>query len=87
MKKIILIGMVACLAAACGGEEKKLFQQAQLQASKGNYAQAIDTYSRLLKKNPKHGAALTNRGILWEQVAAKDAAEKQKNREYDEQDY
>ena len=79
--------MIACLVVACGGEEKKLFQQAQLQTSKGNYTEAINIYSRLLKKNPKHSAALTNRGILWERLPAKDAAQKQKNREYAEQDY
>lgn len=86
MKKILGLFAAALLLAACGAE-KKTFQQAQLAASKGDFTQAIQIYSRLIKQNPNHYAALINRGVLWERLPAKDAKERAKNRGYAEADY
>ena len=86
MKKILGLFAAVLLLAACG-TEKKTFKQAQLAASKGNFTQAIQIYSRLIKRNPNHYAALINRGVLWERLPVKDAKERAKNRSYAEADY
>ncbi len=87
MKKIVGVIAVALLLAACGNGEKRLFKQAQLATSKGNYTQAMQLYSRLIKQDPKNASAYANRGILWERLPFKDAKERAKNRAYAEQDY
>lgn len=86
MKKILGLFAAVLLLAACG-TEKQTFKQAQLAASKGDLMQAIQIYSRLIKKNPQHYAALINRGVLWERLPVKDAKERVKNRAYAERDY
>lgn len=86
MKKILGLFAVVLFLAACG-TEKKTFKQAQLAASKGDFTQAIQIYSRLIKQNPNHYAALINRGVLWERLPVKDAKERAKNRAYAEADY
>jgi tetratricopeptide (TPR) repeat protein len=86
MKKIaVLLGM-ALLLGACDSD-KRLFQEAKLATSQGKLTQAIQIYGRLIKKNPRHFAAYTNRGILWERVPVKDAKELVKNRSFAEEDY
>lgn len=86
MKKVLALFAAAVLLAACSSE-KKSFKQARLAASKGQFTQAIQIYSRLIKHNPNHYAALINRGVLWERLPAKDAKERAKNRSYAEADY
>ncbi len=86
MKKLVLIVTLAALAVACGSD-KNLFQKAKLATAQGKLPKAMELYSRLIKKNPQFYPAYTNRGLLWEQLPAKDAAEKQKNLEFARQDY
>lgn len=86
MKKLVGVFVLAVLIVACGGE-KSLFQQARLAQAKGNYAKALSLYNQLIKQNPNHTAALSNRALVWEKMPAKDAAEKAKNRRFAEQDY
>ena len=85
MKKVIVLA-AAVLLAACNAD-RHLFKEARLETSKGNYLQAIELYSRLIKKEPKHFAAYINRGVLWERLPVKDAKERQKNRQKAEEDY
>ena len=87
MKKLLGVAAAVLLLAGCGNEDKRLFNQAQVAASKGKYTQAMQLYSRLIKKDPQNASALVNRGILWEQLPYKDATERAKNRGYAEQDY
>lgn len=87
MRKVLGLAAAVLLLAACGNADKRLFKQAQLATSKGNYTQALQLYSRLIKQDPKNSAALVNRGILWERLPVKDAKERAKNRSYAEQDY
>ena len=86
MKKQLFVIWVAFLVAACGSDTR-LFQQAKLATSKGNYQKALSLYNQLIKQNPDHAAALTNRGLIWEIMPAKTEAEKAKNRRFAEQDY
>lgn len=86
MRKVLGLAAAVLLLAACSGE-KRNFKQAQLAASKGNFTKAIQIYARIIKKNPKHYAALINRGVLWERLPVKDAKERAKNRSFAEADY
>lgn len=86
MKKQLFILFVSAVLAACGSDTR-LFQQAKLATSKGNYQKALSLYNQLIKQNPSHAPALTNRGLLWEMLPAKTEAEKAKNRHFAEQDY
>ena len=87
MKKVMGICLLAVLLAACGGSEKNLFQQARLAQAKGNYEKALSLYNQLIKQNPNHAAALTNRALVWEKMPAKNTAEKAKNQAFAEDDY
>ena len=86
MKKYTFVLLMAVLLSACNSD-KNLFQQAKLATSRGNYEQALSMYSQLIKQNPQHAAALTNRALLWEMMPAKDEAEKAKNRRFAQADY
>jgi len=86
MKKILSLWVVTVLLAACGADTN-LFQKAKLAESKGNYPKALSLYNQLIKQNPNHAAAFTNRALVWERMPAKTAAEKAKNRAFAEQDY
>ena len=86
MKKIIGILVCALWVCACSNETK-LFKQARLAQARGNYQKAITLYNQLLKQNPNHVEALTNRGLVWEKMPAKDRAERIKNRQHAEEDY
>ncbi len=85
MKKYSFVLLVALLVAC--GSDTRLFQQAKLATSKGNYTKARELYNQLIKQNPQHAAALTNRGFLWEMMPVKNEAEKAKNTRFAEQDY
>ena len=86
MKKVMIWVAAVVLLAACN-ENRRLFQEARLATSKGNYTQAIELYSRLIKKVPNHYPAYINRGVLWERLPVKDAKERQQNRTRAEEDY
>lgn len=86
MKKVLSLLVVAVFLSACGADTN-LFQKAKLAESKGNYPKALALYNQLIKQNPQHAAALTNRALVWERMPAKTAAEKEKNRSFAEQDY
>ena len=86
MKKI-LMGFLAILLLVSCSEDKRLFQKARLAASKGHYSEAVQMYSQLIKHNPKHYAALINRGVLLERLPVKDIQERNRNRELAETDY
>ena len=86
MKKILGFMVAVLLLGACNSDVS-LFKKAQLAASKGKISEALQLYSRLLKQNPKAATAYLNRGVLWENLPAKDAKEKQKNRAFAKQDY
>lgn len=86
MKKYAGLILLTLLAAACGSDTR-LFQQAKLATSRGKYEKALDLYNRLIKQNPQHAAALTNRGLLWETLPAKTPAQKAQHRHYAEADY
>lgn len=86
MRRVLSLLAFVLLLAACGGD-KQLFKQAKLAASKGNFTKAIQIYSRIIKQNPNHYAALINRGVLWERLPVKDGKERAKNRGYAESDY
>ena len=86
MKKIIGILVCALFVCACNSDTK-LFKKARLAQAQGNYQKALALYNQLLKQKPDYPAALTNRGLVWEKMPAKDTAEKAKNREHAEQDY
>ena len=80
MKKILLIGILAVCLAACSGKEASLFSKAQQLTQKGNFAKAIHLYSQIIKNNPNSTAAYASRGLLYERLKAKDAAELKKNK-------
>ena len=86
MKKLTVLLVSVLLFAGCSAD-KRLFQKAQLAASKGEYEQAISLYSRILKKEPNHSAALVNRGVLWERMPVENVQERAHNRQLAEQDY
>lgn len=86
MKKLAGLVLIAFLGVACNSDNS-LFKRAQLAASKGKISEAMQLYTRLLKQNPNAATAYLNRGVLWENLPAKDAKEKQKNRKFAEQDY
>ena len=86
MKKYLLIVSICVVLSACGSQTS-LFQQAKLATSKGNYQKALSLYNQLIKQNPNHAPALTNRGLVWEMLPTKTEAEKAKNRHFAEQDY
>lgn len=86
MKKVCTVLAALLLAAACSSDTR-LFKEAQMATSKGNFTQAIQLYTRLLKQQPQNAAALANRGLLWERLPVKNAQERAKNRSYAEQDY
>ena len=86
MKKIFGILICAVMVCACSSDTK-LFKKARLAQTRGNYPKALALYNQLLKQKPDYPAALTNRGLVWEKMPAKDAAEKAKNRQYAQEDY
>ncbi len=86
MKKFCNL-VVLCICLAACSSDTRLFQQAKLAQAQGNFQKALTLYNKLVRQNPQHAAALTNRGLLWELMPAKDEAEKAKNRHYAEQDY
>ena len=86
MKKLFFCVCVAVCLTACSSENR-LFKKARLATSKGDFRQAIEIYSRVIKHNPNNFAALMNRGVLWERLPVKDAKERQKNRRNAEKDY
>lgn len=86
MKKYLSLVWIVFVFAACSSDTR-LFQKAKLATSKGNYEKALSLYSQLIKQNPNHAPALTNRGLIWEMLPAKTEAEKAKNRHFAEQDY
>lgn len=87
MKKIFGIVLVGCLLAACGNSESSLFRKAQRLTRKGEYSQAIGAYSAILKKNPQNYAAYAGRGLLYEQLKAKDAKELVQYKQLARKDY
>jgi len=86
MKKTLCVAFACAMLAACGSDTR-LFQQAKLATSKGNYQKALSLYNQLIKQNPDHAAALTNRGLIWEMLPTKTETEKAKNRQFAQQDY
>ena len=86
MKNFVKIAVLCVCFVACNSDTR-LFQQAKLAQSQGNLSKALGLYNKLIRQNPQHAAALTNRGLLWELLPVKDAAERAKNRKYAEQDY
>ncbi|MGN0023907.1 MAG: tetratricopeptide repeat protein [Candidatus Avelusimicrobium sp.] len=86
MKKVLSLLAAVLWLAACGGD-KAMFKQAQLATSKGDFTKAIQIYSRIIKQDPNHYAAIVNRGVLWERLPVKDAKERAKNRRFAEADY
>ena len=54
---------------------------------KGHLEKAIQAYSSIIKKNPHHYAAYVSRGLLYEQLKAKDAEQAKKNKQLAERDY
>ncbi len=86
MKKIIGIVVCALIMCACNNETK-LFKQARLAQARGNYPKALALYNQLIKQNPEQVSALTNRGLVWEKMPAKNAAEKAKNLQHAEEDF
>lgn len=87
MKKCLVLVVSVLLLAACTSKQDKLFKQAQLATDKGEFTKAIQLYTAVLKKNPKHIAARTNRGVLFERLKTKSARERLKNQKLAEQDY
>lgn len=86
MKKI-LSAVIVCVCLAACSSDTRLFQQARKAQAQGNLSKALNLYNKLIRQNPNHAAALTNRGLVWELMPAKDTAEKTKNKRYAEQDY
>ncbi|RYE56469.1 MAG: tetratricopeptide repeat protein [Sphingobacteriales bacterium] len=60
---IILLGAMTFLS--CKQSEESLFNQAVALDKSGKYRDAINTYSQVLKRNPKNEMALYNRAICW----------------------
>ena len=87
MKKCLVLAVSILLLAACTSKQDKLFKQAQLATDKGEFTKAIQLYTAVLKQNPKHIAARTNRGVLFERLKTKSARERLKNQKLAEQDY
>ena len=87
MKKVLLICLSVMLLMACSSSEDKLFRKAQILTDKGQFEKAIQTYSTIIKKNPQHYPAYVSRGLLYERVKVKDAAQAKKNKQLAERDY
>ena len=87
MKKFFGMLLVVCLLAACSSTESSLFRKAQRLTSKGEYSQAISVYSSILKKNPQSYAAYAGRGLLYEQLKAKDSKELTQYKQLAKKDY
>ena len=86
MKKLFVLLGCSLLFCACN-RESTAFKEAQLAASKGDFSQAIQQYSYLIKKNPRHYAAFINRGILRERLPVENEQQRRKNQQLAEQDY
>ena len=86
MKKSLSVALICAVFAACSSDTR-LFQQAKLATSRGNYQKALSLYNQLIKQNPQHAPAFTNRGLIWERLPAKTEDDKAKNRHFAEQDY
>ncbi len=87
MKKVCFVCLSVLVLAACGGSESAQIGKAQRLTQKGEYAKAIQVYSSVIRKNPANYAAYAGRGLLFERLKPKDAAEAKKNRQYAERDY
>ena len=87
MKKVLAICAVAFLLAACSSKEAALFGKAEHLTHLGQYEKAIQVYSQIIKQNPDNYAAYAKRGLLFEQLPSKDAAQTQKNRAAAQRDY
>lgn len=86
MRKVMSIALL-CLGCVACNSDTRLFQQAKFAQAQGNLPKALNLYNQLIRRNPNHAAALSNRGLLWELMPAKDAAEAAKNKHYAQQDY
>lgn len=87
MKKVLLVCLSVMLMAACSASEDKLFRKAQILTDKGEFEKAIQTYSSIIKKNPRHYAAFVSRGLLYDQLKSKDSEQAKKNKQLAERDY
>ncbi len=87
MKKVFGLCLMLALLVACASKESAQFGQAQRLAEKGQFAKAIQIYSRIIKDNPENYAAWASRGLLYERLGGKDGAELKKNKQLAERDY
>lgn len=87
MKKVLYLCLSVLLLSACAGREASQFGKAQRLTEKGQYAKAIQIYSSIIKNNPENYAAYASRGLLYERLEAKDAAQLKKNKQLAERDY
>ena len=87
MKKVLCFTLMTVLLAACADSESRLFGKAKRLTDQGKYSKAIAAYSAIIKKNPESAAAYASRGLLYEQLKAKDAAELAQNRKLAKNNY
>ena len=87
MKKVCIVFLTACLFAACTNSENSLLRQAKRLTNKGQYSKAIAVYTTILKKNPKNYIAYASRGLLYEQMKAKNSAELNQFKQLAKKDY
>ncbi len=87
MKKVLSMLAVAILVAACGGNEAAMFGKAQHLTDLGQYDKAIQVYSQIIKNNPDNDVAYAKRGLLYERLQSKDAAQNKKNKASAQRDY
>lgn len=86
MKKICMVLTGVFLLAACSNTQSA-FNKGRVLADKGEFGKAIAQFSAVIKKDPKHYAALVNRALALERVTAKDAAQHARNLALAERDY
>ena len=86
MKKILSMICIAVLLSACSSEGR-LFGKAKRLTDQGEYAQAIAVYSAIIKKNSNNAAAYASRGLLYEQLQAKDNKELKQHKLLAKRDY
>lgn len=68
LRKLHIVLLVAVTSLSCKQSEESLFNQAVALDKSGKYFDAINTYSQVLKRNPKNEMALYNRALCWHEL-------------------
>ena len=84
MKKCIsFLICSAILLCACGDSNDILFKRALNKDKEGKKEEALQIYSKILRKEPEYYSALVNRAVLYDKLGDQKRAEEDYRRAYD----